>query len=128
MSDFKKEFKELYKTYGNKLKEHHKKSFENFTNSMDYFITHLKFMRDYFILTEPLVLENGEENMKIASLATAISAYDKYQLCINLCKTIESNTEQNEALINKYTQEKEFHWNNFWNLIRMNMEAWTINA
>ena len=46
-----------------------KQAFKNLTNSMNYFVTYLKFMRDYYILTEPLKLESGEENLKIASLA-----------------------------------------------------------
>ena len=109
MANFKKDFKEIYKTYDKQLKTHHKLSLENYSSGLDYFVTYLKFMRDYYILTEPLVLDNGSENMKIASLATALSAYDKYQMCINLCKTIKSNTDQNEALLAKYKQEKDFY-------------------
>lgn len=128
MKTFKKEFKDLYKAYEKQLKKHHTLSLEGLTNSMDYFVTYLKFMRDYYILTEPLVAENGEENLKIASLATAISAYTKYQTCKNWCDSLETSANKDETLLKKYTTEKDFHWNSFWNIIRLNMEAWTTNA
>lgn len=79
-------------------------------------------------MSEPLVLDNGEENLKVASIATAITAYEKYKINVELCKSIDKNSEQSEALINKYNQEKSFYWTNFWNLIRLNMEEWLNNA
>jgi hypothetical protein len=88
-------------------------------------------MRDYYILTEPLVLESGEENLKIASIATAISEYERYKTCINKyyfengSRKIEGTSEEVQ---NKYNVEKKFHWNNFWNLVNLNMEDWTANA
>ena len=101
---------------------------------MNYFITYLKFMRDYYILTEPLVLDTGEENLKIASLATAVSEYEKYQTCENnyygfeggkVIYKVEGTSEEVQQL---YNTEKTFHWNNFWNLIRLNMEDWMPHA
>jgi hypothetical protein len=35
---------------------------------------------------------------------------------------------KDETLLKKYNTEKKFHWNNFWNLVNLNMEVWTINA
>ena len=128
MKTFKKEFKDLYKAYEQQLKKYHTLNLEGITNSIDYFVTYLKFMRDYYILTEPLVTENGEENLKIASLATAISAYNKYQTCKSWCDSLEVTANKDETLLKKYNTEKKFHWNNFWNLVNLNMEVWTINA
>lgn len=128
MKTFKKEFKELCKAYEQQLKKYHTLNFEGVTNSMDYFVTYLKFMRDYYILTEPLVAENGEENLKIASLATAISAYTRYQTCKSWCDSLEASANTDETLLKKYTTEKDFHWNSFWNILRLNMEAWNTNA
>ena len=122
MPEFKKDFKSLYTAYDNQLQKQNKAELENF--GLDHFITYLKFMRDYYILTEPLISEDGTENIKIATLATAITTYDKYQVCVSLCKTIKNNTQENEALLNKYTKEKEFQWHTCWNLIRLNMETW----
>ena len=109
MKTFKKEFKDLCKAYEQQLKKCHTVNLEGLTNSMDYFVTYLKFMRDYYILSEPLVAENGEENLKIASLATAISAYTKYQTCKNWCASIETSANKDEALLKKYNTEKDFH-------------------
>ena len=122
MPEFKKDFKSLYTAYDNQLQKQNKAGLENF--GLDHFITYLKFMRDYYILTEPLISKDGTENIKIATLATAITTYDKYQVCDSLCKTIKNNTQENEALLNKYIKEKEFQWHTFWNLIRLNMENW----
>lgn len=134
MKDFIKEFNQLYKTYDKRLKKDHAESFKNLTNSMNYFVTYLKFMRDYYILTEPLVLDSGEENLKIASLATAVSEYEKYQNCehnyysfdgVKMIYKIEGTKEEVQQ---KYNLEKSFHWNNFWNLVKLNMEDWLPHA
>lgn len=131
MSNFKTEFKALYKAYNKKLKLHHKNNFNQFFNNMDYFVTYLKFIRDYYILTEPLVLESGEENLKIAALATAISEYNSYKNCINNYYTstgIRKIDGTAEEVQQQYNTEKAFHWNNFWTLVMTNMEGWMNNA
>ena len=134
MKDFTKEFKQLYKTYDKKLKNDHEVSFKNLTNSMNYFVTYLKFMRDYYILTESVVLESGEENLKIASLATAVSEYEKYQTCehnyygFDGAEVIYKIDGTSDEVQQKYNLEKAFHWNNFWNLVKLNMEDWLPHA
>lgn len=131
MTNFKNINKDIYNTYSKKLKISHEANLINFSNYMEYLVTYLKFMRDYYILTEPLVLESGEENLKIASIATAISEYERYKKCINNyyfengSRKIEGTSEEVQ---NKYNIEKKFHWNNFWNLVNLNMEDWTANA
>lgn len=131
MTNFKNINKDIYNTYSKKLKISHEANLINFSNYMEYLVTYLKFMRDYYILTEPLVLESGEENLKIASIATAISEYERYKKCINKyyfengSRKIEGTSEEVQ---NKYNTEKKFHWNNFWNLVNLNMEDWTANA
>ena len=129
--NFKNINKDIYNTYSKKLKISHEANLLNFSNYMEYLVTYLKFMRDYYILTEPLVLDSGEENLKIASIATAISEYERYKKCINNyyfengSRKIEGTSEEVQ---NKYNTEKKFHWNNFWNLVNLNMEDWTANA
>ena len=129
--NFKNINKDIYNTYSKKLKISHEANLLNFSNYMEYLVIYLKFMRDYYILTEPLVLESGEENLKIASIATAISEYERYKKCINKyyfengSRKIEGTSEEVQ---NKYNIEKKFHWNNFWNLVNLNMEDWTANA
>lgn len=115
MSDFTKEFKQLYKAYDKRLKEDHTLNFKSLTNSMNYFVTYLKFMRDYYILTEPLVLESGEENLKIATLASAVSEYEKYQTCeqnyysFDGTKIVYKIPGTTEEVQQKYSAEKNFH-------------------
>lgn len=134
MIEFTKEFKNLYKTYDKRLKKDHEMSFKNLTNSMNYFVDYLRFMRDYYILMEPVVLDNGEENLKIASLATAVSEYEQYQTCeqkyygfdeTKVVYKVEGTQEEVQKL---YNAEKAFHWTNFWNLVRLNMEDWMPHA
>lgn len=134
VKEFTKEFKQLCQTYDKVLKNEHATSFKNLTNCMDYLVTYLKFMRDYYILTEPLILDSGEENLKIASLATAVSEFEQYQMCehkyygFDGTKVIYKVEGTSEEVQKKYTTEKTFHWNNFWNLIRLNMEDWMPHA
>ncbi len=134
MDRFTQEFKQLYRTYDKRLKKDHEINFKNLTNSMDYFVTYLKFMRDYYILTEPLILDNGEENLKIASLATAVSEYEKYQNCehnyygFDGTKVIYKVDGTREEVQQQYNTEKTFHWNSFWNLVKLNMEDWLPRA
>lgn len=134
VKEFTKEFKQLYQTYDKALKDTHATSFKNLVNPLDYFITYLKFMRDYYILTEPLISESGEENLKIASLATAVSEYEQYQNCehkyygFDGAKVIYKVPGTSEEVQQQYNKEKAFHWDNFWNLIRLNMEDWMPHA
>ena len=128
MENFKTEFKQLYNSYDKQLQKLQKASLDTPSSSIDYFVTYLKFLRDKLILTENLVDENGEENLKIASIASAITMYEKSQVCENLRKTIAGETEEAKALNDKYLNDKSFYLNNFWALVKMNLEAWTTNA
>ena len=134
MIEFTKEFKNLYKTYDKRLKKDHKTNFKNLTNSMSYFVNYLRFMRDYYILMEPVILENGEENLKIASLATAVSEYEQYQTCeqkyygFDGTKVVYKVDGTQEEVQRLYNAEKAFHWANFWNLVKLNMEDWMPDA
>ena len=55
MTNFKTINNDIYKVYSKKLKTNHETNLINSLNCMEYLITYLKFMRDYYILTEPLV-------------------------------------------------------------------------
>lgn len=128
-NSFNKKYKKLYKAY--------KKRFKTLSNNylcnqtmLDYFIEYLKFTRDYLILTEQLVDENGIENLKITTLATAIEEYYAYRTCINKYYKISKNNviqaiNENELDIQqKYSAEKNFHWTYFCELVRTHIESW----
>ena len=134
MKEFTKEFKQLCKTYDKVLKNDHSTNFKSFTNPMGYFVDYLKFMRDYYILTEPLVLDSGEENLKIATIATAVSEYEQYQNCehkyyrFDGAKVIYKIPGTREEVQQQYNKEKIFLLYYFWNLVRLNMEDWMPHA
>ena len=134
MKEFTKEFKQLCQTYDKVLKNDHSTNFKSLINPMGYFVDYLKFMRDYYILTEPLVLDSEEENLKIAAIATAVSEYEQYQNCeqkyygFDGTKVIYKIPGTREEVQQQYNKEKNFHWNNFWNLVRLNMEDWMPHA
>ena len=122
MKDFKRNYKQLYKAYEKRLKKLHKTSTLNIDNSLDSLVVNLRFIRDYFLLTESPVNADGTENYKISTIATAISEYDQYLTCIHNIKCYADN----EASLNKYETEKQFHWSCFWEIVRQNMMLWRI--
>jgi hypothetical protein len=132
MTSFDKDYKRLYRVYNKKLKNLHKNSFKHIDNGMEYFITYLRFMRDYLILTEGVLNEEGHENIKISTIATAIAEYELYENCINKYFKHDGKTViriapgTDEEVQKKYAAEKQFHWNCFWEITRLNMMNWRI--
>jgi len=117
---------ESYKSVMHKLTD---QSILQPSNCMEYFVTHLRFLRDYYILTENLGTPENE-NLKITNIATAIAEYENYQNCIykyykkennQLVKIIDGTAEEVAA---KYDKEKKFHFNCFWQLVAIGMESW----
>jgi hypothetical protein len=72
--------------------------------------------------------------VKVATLAAAVSEYDKYKTCImNYYKlnggAVERLTDEpEEEVAKKYDSERKFHWTNFWQLVMTNIEGWTTNG
>mgnify|MGYP006873014395 CR=1 FL=1 len=131
MRNFKKDFKRLCVCYDKKLRKCHKDSFNALNNNMEYFITYLKYLRDYYILTDQLTTENGENDIKVTSLIAAISEYEKSQSCINNYYKPDGTRltdEDEKEVLEKYNKEKAFHWSHFWQLVMLNIESWTANA
>lgn len=129
---FAKKYKDLYKFYDKELKKSHKINFSALNNNLDYFITYIRFMRDYYILTEdeydPL------KNEKIYYLCLAVQEYDAAQNCIHDYYNVSKNmveiidkTKTKEEIDVLYRLEKNLHINNFWTIIKEKMEWW-LNA
>lgn len=121
--------KRLYKVYNKQLKKLHKDNFKKITNNLEYFITYLQFLRDYYILTEDLEV-GGSDNLKIATLATAIIEYEAYKDCIKKYYLV-TNTEvkqiakgTKEEILAKYNEEKASHWKYFWKIVMLHIEDW----
>ena len=134
MTEFNKKYKELYDSYNKKLLAEHKLSFSTLDNNMGYFITYLKYLRDYYLLTDSNAQLEDTINVKTATLVTAVDEYEKYINCINNYYKLNGNIaekisdESEEEVAKKYNLEKEFHWTNFWQLVMTNMEGWSIDG
>ena len=134
MTEFNKEYKELYDSYNKKLLAEHKLSFSTLDNNMGYFITYLKYLRDYYLLTDSNAQLEDTINVKTATLVAAVDEYEKYINCINNYYKLNGNIaekisdESEEEVAKKYNLEKKFHWTNFWQLVMTNMEGWSIDG
>ena len=134
MTEFNKEYKELYNSYNKKLLAEHKLSFSTLDNNMKYFITYLKYLRDYYLLTDSAAQSEDAVNVKTATLVAAVNEYEKYVNCINNYYKLNGNIaekisdESEEEVAKKYNLEKKFHWTNFWQLVMTNMEGWSIDG
>ena len=134
MTEFNKEYKELYNSYNKKLLAEHKLSFSTLDNNMKYFITYLKYLRDYYLLTDSVAQSEDTVNVKTATLVAAVNEYEKYVNCINNYYKLNGNIaekisdEPEEEVAKKYNLEKKFHWTNFWQLVMTNIEGWSIDG
>lgn len=134
MTEFNKEYKKLYNSYNKKLLAEHKLSFSTLDNNMKYFITYLKYLRDYYLLIDSVAQSEDAVNVKTATLVAAINEYEKYVNCINNYYKLNGNIaekisdESEEEVAKKYNLEKKFHWTNFWQLVMTNMEGWSIDG
>ena len=134
MTEFNKEYKELYNSYNKKLLAEHKLSFSTLDNNMGYFITYLKYLRDYYLLTDSNAQLEDTINVKTATLVAAVDEYEKYINCINNYYKLNGDIaekisdESEEEVAKKYNLEKNFHWTNFWQLVMTNIEGWSIDG
>lgn len=134
MTEFNKEYKKLYNSYNKKLLAEHKLSFSTLDNNMKYFITYLKYLRDYYLLTDNAAQVEDAVNVKTATLVAAVNEYEKYVNCINNYYKLNGDIaekisdEPEEEVAKKYNLEKKFHWTNFWQLVMTNIEGWSIDG
>ena len=127
---FKKKYKKLYKLYEKQLKQAHKKAYNSFQNPMDYFITYLKFMRDYYILLNKP--KDTKFEIKFASLAAAIDEYNQYFKCLSKYFVVDKSGlalapkdgKTFQEATDAFTLESAEHWTNFWLLVSTNMQSW----
>ena len=126
--EFKKTYKKLCKAYSKKLKKIQKNSFISLADNLEYFVNYLKFIRDYLILTEPATNSDGTENCKITTIAAAIAEYEQYLVSCDSINWLKSqNSMETDASLNKYTIEKQLHWNYFWEIVKQNGLLWEVN-
>ena len=86
------------KAYEKVLDKLNKQFFTHNKTGLLLFVEYLKYLRDM------LILQNCDETV-LTSCTTAIAEFDSYNSCDNSTK-------------------KQFHWDNFCELLKQNMEDW----
>ena len=134
MSDFKKEYKKLYKNYYKSLSKIHRKSLAHYSLPLEYFVTYLKFLRDKLLLETSYKKELGEENLELVSLITALQAFENYNTCIYKFYDVQADQVVHKAEYTAETaqtafqEERLYHWETFWNLVKLCIEGWGVDA
>ena len=93
--------KQLNKAYETRLRILHKDIFNNkMIKVLDSFVEHLRYIRDTFIISN---IDNND--LRIRTITAAIYEFEAYRA------EVDNN-------------KKEFHWNNFCEFVKSNMEEW----
>ena len=99
----KQQIKQLNKAYKKSFNTLNKSLLQSKSAGLSIFVEHLRYLRDSMILSVDGDLEkNYKTNTKLATIITAVAEY--------------------EASIS--TDQRVFHWNNFCELVKHNMEEW----
>lgn len=124
---FSKKYKKLNKAYIKTIKKAE-------LDPLDHFVLQLRYLRDYFILTEEIVI-GEQENLKISTIALAIAEYEAYCNCINNYYDTSNNnlvqldqTKSKEEVRKAFEEERDYHWAYFWEMVKFNIEGWLQNA
>lgn len=99
-----KEINQLNKAYKTRFNCLQKSIFINKEAGLLLFVEYLKYLRDFIVVNE-YAHKSEDSKVKMASIITAIAEFDAYT----------------QAQDNK---QKTFHWNNFCELFKQNMEDW----
>ena len=86
--------KQLNKAYNKRFKQLSKELVLSDSAGLTLFVEHLKYLRDFYTLRQ----------QRISSITTLNAAIEEFEAF-----------KQNQ---------KDFHWNNFWEFIKLNMEEW----
>jgi hypothetical protein len=99
----KQQTKRLGKAYKKSFNTLNKSLLQSKVTGLNIFVEHLRYIRDLTILSAEDDLEKAyKTNTKLATIITAVAEY--------------------EASLS--TDQKVFHWNNFCELVKQNMEEW----
>jgi hypothetical protein len=101
-----KKLSQIDKAYNDKLKLLNKKVPQGSSLGLAVFVEQLRHQRDTLIVQS--TLESSKENdAKTASLMIAVAEFETYQKSEDV-------------------SQKKFHWNNFWEFVKLNMEEWLM--
>lgn len=93
---------QLERAYNKRFKNINKSLLIDKDAGLLLFVEHLKYLRDCLIIS---TTEDDTKDNKIAAIVTAIAEFETYG-------SDEEDTK------------KAFHWNNFCEFVRLNMEEW----
>lgn len=97
---------QLNSAYSKRCKVINKDFFISKDTGLVLFVEYLKYLRDSLILETPVDLNKHElTKTKIATLVTTVAEFETYRTSLD-------------------SDKKTFHWNNFCELIKLNMEEW----
>jgi hypothetical protein len=88
------EVKQLNKAYSKKFKQLYKSMLNTNISGLNIFVEHLRYLRDMYILTQ-------KSTDTIATLNAAIEEFEAFKV-----------------------NQKDFHWNNFCEFVRLNIKEW----
>lgn len=91
---------QLRKAYTKRLNSLNKNFFKDPNSGLNIFVEHLKFKRDNLIL-------QSNNDAALASLITAVAEFEAY-------------------MVSNESKQKDFHWNNFWDFVKLNREEWQV--
>lgn len=91
---------QLRKAYAKRIDSLDKSFFKDPNSGLKMFVEHLRFKRDILII-------QSNTSTQLASLITAIAEFEAFQ-------TSEEK------------KQKDFHWNNFCDFVKLNQEEWQV--
>ena len=134
MAKINKNQEKICKAYNKRLKKLHNQSFKNMDLPLDYFVTYLQFLRDMKLLNRPFKEKLEEDEMDLVSLITAINEFAAFKQCINNCYDVTNGIAKRkvefteETAQESYRKELAYHWETFWELVKLYMEDWSQNV
>ena len=93
------ELKQLNKAYTKRFKQLNKNVLTTNNSGVLIFVEHLKYLRDVRVILD----ESKKSDSCVASLNAAIEEFEAYR-----------------------KSQKEFHWNNFCEFVKLNMREWLV--
>lgn len=103
---YKTKIKQLNIAYSKSLKKLNKNFFQDNGIGLTLFIEYLTYLRDCLVINTAKDLnEQSLYKTKIATITTALAEFEAYKVGLE-------------------EDRKNFHWNNFWELVKLNMEEW----
>lgn len=90
--------------------------------NIDFFMDYLKFLRDGFLLTEPLQID-GKDNEKIIMLQKLLLTYNSYKIDKELLDSLIADNSDVE-IINGAKLQTAASWKTIWGIVAMYGESW----